>query len=230
MESTTINRGYLSKIVMMKLYQKGLKAIMKLLKKIIIIVSILLICTLIVFFFLNSKKEEKKPDNTNITIVEEENDISYDIKEGELDISDYNAVNSAIKVYLQKLNLNSMSYYGVGDDDDMVSIYSEDEKKQKIIDTLSKKYVADNSITTKNLTDYVETVDKELLFAPVEIKRIVPEGISEDEYASADMRTYIAKGIVVTSEYEFNRELYLIVNIDYVNRTFSLQPTEKKIQ
>ena len=104
----------------------------------------------------------------------------------------------------------------------MVSIYTDEEKKQKIIDTLSKDYIDSNEITIDNIGDYVQIVEQELLFAPVNIKSFRKTDSTVDE----NVITYAVEGIAVNTDYELVSELNLIVNIDYNNNTFSIEPTE----
>ena len=153
-----------------------------------------------------------------------EQEIEYDEKGyPEITRLEYETINRVIDIYLQKLNFQSVSYFGF-DNNERVSIYTDDEKKQNIIEVLSNEFVENNNITLDNINNYVDIVGQELYFAPIKIKNVTNELQSQN----INIKRYVANGIMLTTDYEHAKEITLIVNINYDNKVFSLEPVKNE--
>lgn len=187
---------------------------MDLKKKIEILMVILVILILIliaVFWYINNQTTENK-ENTNTLQIEFE-DVSSDVEK--IERAEYNIVSNAVTTYIQTLDMNNSRYFGQDESGNLIDIVSENEKMQFILNLLSSDYISQNNITTQNLQEFVETKEEQLIFVPIEMKKLADENIS----------TFVTYGIVENLNYELNDEVTLIVNIDFNNRTFSIEPT-----
>ena len=187
---------------------------MDLKKKIEILMVILVILILIliaVFWYVNNQTTENK-ENTNTLQIEFE-DVSSDVEK--IERAEYNIVSNAVTTYIQTLDMNNSRYFGQDESGNLIDIVSENEKMQFILNLLSSDYISQNNITTQNLQEFVETKEEQLIFVPIEMKKLADENIS----------TFVTYGIVENLNYELNDEVTLIVNIDFNNRTFSIEPT-----
>ena len=66
----------------------------------------------------------------------------------------------------------------------------------------------------------MDLLDEQLLVVPINMK-----GIS-----TGNVKTYVVQGIALNFEYELKKEFNIIVNMDYNNRTFSIEPTLEKYE
>lgn len=180
--------------------------------KIIIGIIVVIIVILIISIVLIQQREKNEQENAVTPGVELEN-IATERKE--IERTEYNIVNNAVTAYMQALNMNSSRYYGRDDSGNFVEIVTEDDKMGFIIDLLSSEYISQNNITTQNLEQYVDTKEEQMLFVPVQMKKLVDENVS----------TFVTYGIVENLNYELDSEVTLIVNVDFNNRTFSIEPT-----
>ncbi len=180
--------------------------------KIIIGIIVVIIVILIISIVLIQQREKNEQANAVTPGVELE-DITTERKE--IERTEYNIVNNAVTAYIQALNMNSSRYYGRDDSGNFVEIVTEDDKMGFIIDLLSSEYISKNNITTQNLEQYVDTKEEQMLFVPVQMKKLVDENVS----------TFVTYGIVENLNYELDSEVTLIVNVDFNNRTFSIEPT-----
>lgn len=183
---------------------------MKKLKKIIIIVSILILIVIVsIIFYLNSGNNITK-EQQNIT--EEETDFSEELLNGKIQRSEYNSIYSAINTYFQRLNLNDTSY-------DNTTI-SDNEKKQMIINLLSEEYIKENDISVENLEKKLEILQEKNTFLATQMKCVNEKNI----------KTYVISGYTQNIDYKYMKDICLIVNIDYQNSSFSIEPTNEKFE
>ena len=180
--------------------------------EIILVILVILILILIVAFWYINNQTPENTEKTNTLQIEFE-DVSSDVEK--IERAEYNIISNVVTTYIQTLDMNNSRYYGQDESGNLVEIVSEDEKMQFIVNLLSSDYISQNNITTRNLQEYVETKEEQLIFVPVEIKKLSEDNIS----------TFVTYGIVENLNYELNDEVTLIVNIDFTNRTFSIEPT-----
>ncbi len=131
---------------------------------------------------------------------------------------EYNAINNSISKYLQTLNINNSIYFGRGEDGEQISIVTDEEKKEKVINLLSENYISENKINVDTLERYIQLLKETVLYVPVQIKALTV----------GNTKTYVADVIIYDYNYKIKDEINLIVNIDYSNQTFSIEPTKNK--
>lgn len=189
------------------------------LKKWIIIITVALLIIMVILVLL--KKKEKNEEQNNI--IEEPFDIGNETyNKTEVSFKDYKIVNYCFQTYIDMLNTDSSRYYGRDENDEFTKIVSEEETKQNICDLLSENYIKGNDITTDNIDQYVN-ISKESQMAIITDIEIL--GGKEDSVIS-----YGINGLIIlTSDFSISNEVSIIVNIDYKNNTFSIEPTEKNI-
>lgn len=181
--------------------------------KILIAISIFLIITimLIILLIFNIKNKDNL-DQTQISIGDpgEEIDFSTTQVETVTEKIDYYTVRNCINQYLSYLNEDSSIYY-VGDE------MNTDMQKDYIYNLLSSEYKEKNNITIENLLSKINTVNQEQTFIPLKMKVLQKENVNK----------YIVYGVIQTTiDNEFIKECYMIVNLDYNNKTFSIEPIE----
>lgn len=183
---------------------------MKKLKLIIgMIIVIIIILVITILLIKNEGKEEEKSMVTPGIEIEDIQDETSEIERAE-----YNYINVAMSTYMQNLNLENSRYYGRNENNEYASIVEEDQKKEYILDLLSQNYISENNITIQNLDEYIETVDEQLIFVPTQLKRLINENV----------KTYVVSGIIENLNYQLIDEGVFIVNLDFTNRTFSIEP------
>ena len=184
-----------------------------LIKKLIIIFAVLLIVVLIVFAIVLSNHPEQ---GTQID-AEEQNIIEMTDQIEEEKMSKVEArekfyiVKQAVYSYYDTINTRNSIYYGYNDDGEMTKLYNENDK---ILNLLSKEYIQKNNITKDNIDNFIKKIDSKALFVPLEVK-----------YRGSDnLYKYAISGYITDLQYNILQNVYLIVNLDLNNGSFSIEP------
>ena len=180
-------------------------------KNIIIILSILMmtIIGIIIAIFIIKTNQE----NSNIDMEKPIEEVETPFEEPQkISRLEYNTVNTAVNRYIQIINKNNSAYAGIQD--------ANTKMNERIISLLSDSYIEKNKITTDNLQKYVSLENEQLLFVPLKIKMLTSDGV----------RTYKIEGLAENVKYESKGKKSFIVNIDYTNQTFSIEPTQSKYE
>lgn len=180
--------------------------------KIIIGIVILIIIILIVIIFLFKQKINEEEKEMVTPGLELEN---IGRENNKIERTEYNFVNVAMSAYMQNINLENSRYYGRNENNEYVSIVDESQKKEYILELLSESYISLNNITIENLEEYIDVVNEQLIFVPINMKKVVDENV----------KTYVVEGIIENINYQLYDEKVFIVNLDFDNRTFSIEPT-----
>ena len=174
------------------------------------ILAMLVICVLITY---KNKFKEKTEEYDSIGTTE-------DLKK-ELSTDEYFTVWSCIGIYLESINTENSSFYGVDNDGKYSKIIDDNEIKTIIYNLLSSEYIEDNEITISNIYSKITTFKENLLFAPLEIEKIYNNKVN----------TYYVHGIAESAnDYHMIQELHLIVNVDDENESFSIEILNDKPQ
>lgn len=191
-------------------------------KKIVIILTLLMLIIISIIIFLLIKNK----DNVQEIINSEEGDIGEQIQyntsqiEVVKDKEKFFTVENCVITYLDILNINNSSYYTTDENGNEIKIIEDEEINQNIIDILSKKYVNENNITTKNINQKIEIFKENLLFTPIEMKMIAEEKIEN----------YLVHGILANIDNKYIKDMYIIVNLNKENRVFSITPINEKYE
>lgn len=187
---------------------------MKKIKISIIILIILISISIVAIIILNKSNNEAtnnliKPQNVG-TIPETTETIDVQ------DESRYFTVVNCINEYLSKININNSAYYGRGENNEPILIVEEEDIKQNIYDLLSKKYIEENQIDLDNLNNFVEMTEEDSIFVPITI----------EQKAGENSTKYLATGIIQDLNNNYIDDLNIIVNLDTINSTYSIEPLE----
>lgn len=187
---------------------------METIKKSIIVISILIII-LIIFIFIFNKNINERDDK----IGDVGQEVSYESDEL-TEVTDnirFYTVNKCVYQYLDTINKQNSNYYGYNENGEYVSILDESEIKEKIYNLLGEEYISENKIQLNNVYEYVDDIKEKILFVPLKMKVIKKENVEK----------YVVYGIEQTIENKYLKDIYLVVNLDVSNQTFSIEPLKE---
>ena len=183
---------------------------------IMIIVIAIIIAITIGLLILNSNKDTENINlgtSSNNTQNENLNDEQQE-EEQKISTSKFYNIGKVVRTYLGALD---KSKYILSDGTN----YSDDESvKQYIFDMLSTEYIDKNNITVENVYDNVKDLQETVTFVPLNMK--LEQGLGVDKF--------LVYGDIVYMNSDKLEKLYLIVNIDNINNTFSIEPVNEKIE
>ena len=189
---------------------------MKNIKKYIIILCIIIVIIIISICVLTIKQKKSNDELKNIV-----SEIESPIEETkEINWTEYDTINFAVNRYVQTINANNSTYIELRQSEEENSVEVENQINQLILDMLSDTYIKNNEITNENLREKIPLESEQLVFIPLKAKKLIEE----------DIRTYVVDGIVQNIEYENKGERCYIVNVNYSNQTFSVEPSQKKYE
>lgn len=189
-------------------------------KKIVIILTLLMLIIVSIIIVLLVKNKDNVQEIIDSAEGDEGEQIQYNVTQIE-DVQDkekFFTVENCINTYLDILNINNSSYFTVDENGNEIKIMKDEEINQNIIDILSKKYVSQNNITTKNISQKIETFKEDLLFTPIEMKMIAEEKIEN----------YLVHGILANMDNKYIKDIYVIVNLNKEDRIFSITPINEE--
>ncbi len=182
-----------------------------------LIIGIAIIISLLVIIVGKGNKENQSngliAKNENL---EETQKIVTD--EERIEQYDFLVVSNCINSYLSGINQNSSSYYGRDENDNYTIVVEQEQINKNAYHLLSDEYIEKNAITLENVYNYVPEVKQNLMFIPLNMKLQKQENINK----------YKVYGYVTDLEYNFINYLYVIVNLDVKNKTFSIEPMNKQ--
>ena len=187
---------------------------MKFVKSFILGFLILIIVLVAVILFIVNNGNESSIDNQNVVSSDDEAEEGTD---GEfLDVSNYNnffEIRGYVNVYLSKVNMNSSIYKSQdGSTEDNSFIY------KGIIDLLSKEYVEKNNITINNVKSFINEINQNVIFIPLHMK---VRGLG-------NLSKYLVSGFLTDINSKYIGDFNVIVNVDFLNETFSIEPVLEK--
>ena len=94
------------------------------------------------------------------------------------------------------------------------------EKKQNLFNTISKKYIEENSIDMNNILEKLEQVENQLVFTATKIETIT----------AMDYQVYKVQGMIedTIDENKLLEDRFFIVSIDSNNATYNIYPLDKE--
>ncbi len=131
------------------------------------------------------------------------------------DPEEFFTVSSCVSQYLDFLNKNYEIYYGYDDNNNYTQITNPSEI---ILEVLSEKYIKEKNISKDNLQKYIQLFEDKVSFVPLKMRMI----------ENAEVQKYLVYGIIESLDNKYLRDMYLFVNLDGLNTTFSIEPIEKK--
>ncbi len=185
----------------------------ELVKKIIILSVIIIILILVSIIILVVNRYRP-----NVNIVKESNaEKTIEQKEIEEVIRDkeFYKVSNLVNIYLDTLNKNKYKSR------DGESFADSDQTKESIYSLLSEEYIDKNNITLNNLYKNVYDINDKINFVPIEMRVIEKFGINK----------YLVYGeaVNINNANIENKQIYIIVNIDEINETYSIEQINEDI-
>ena len=198
---------------------------MEKIKKILIILFIIVVVLILFIIFLLKKQSQ----DVNTNGVDDSNEFGEEVvleedNKGYTDVSDagtFFSVVDVVKRYekLYKLNIEyaSPEVY-INEDEYLLDIKNEEDRKNAIYNLLDKQYVKKNAITTSNIDKYVYNIDIDTIVLPKRMK--VKYG--------TECNTYIYEVYLIKDKDVQNK--YFIVRTNNSSQTFSLEFINKEVE
>ncbi len=186
-------------------------------KKLKIFIVILIILILLVIGVLISTKWQEKVEIENeINEGDAGEEVLIDTTKIEkvTDKSRFFSVKNSVQQYLDEINDNNDKYFGFNENNEYTKVVDEQTINENRLNLLSTKFIEDNNITINNLNDYIETLDEKVIFDALEMRYIKGE----------EIENYIVYGIMTSLNNEYLGDMYIIVNVDRNEKTFSIEP------
>ena len=182
-----------------------------------IVILIILVIILLLIMLINKRKNnaenvyEKPYDPGDYT----DNDIR-------ISFNDYYIIKYCFQTYIDTLNTESSNYYTRDENNKYIKFVEDSQIEQKIYNLLSESYINDNKITLDTVYKYVDTTkEKEMAI----VTKVQDKTIDE----STSVKSFLVEGLQVPiTDMNKAKQIYLIVNIDYKNKTFSIMPVSDK--
>lgn len=202
------------------------------LKKIKIIVCILVVFIVVIMFwllFIIRKGENLSNEEENLTemsqeeyveIFEEEGDYTFSRNQNaEISRDDYAGLQNCVKQYLEVINVNNSVYYGYNEEGNYVRVIDNKTISNRIYNLLSKDYIEKNSIEKDYAIGNVNVLNELFLYSIVEAEKL-----------NTDVVKSFAAHVLVQAmdDYSLLQNIYIIVNMDEDNMTFSVEPLENR--
>ena len=185
----------------------------KILKKIIILTIIIII--IIVGLLIYIKQQNNNNSELETSEVDEHEDTTFDYMVTE-DYVEFYTMSDCVSTYIDMLNVKRYSYYGYDSDGNYTIVVSDEEINENIYNLLSEEYIENNEITIDNLRDKIEVFDRIVNFTPLNMMVSVEENTEK----------YLIYGILTDTEINLVNEIYIFVNWDVSNNTFSIEPID----
>ena len=132
-------------------------------------------------------------------------------------------VEQCISSYLDTININNSSYYMYDESGNQEKSVDENEI---ILNLLTKEYTSKNNITKDNIENYVDKLDKDVFFVPLQMKYI----------NSGDIYQYAMIGYITDFDYNIIKEVGFKVNLDMSatktgnsDLSFTIEPINEEI-
>ena len=189
----------------------------KLIKKLIIIVVIIILVIVSIIIGLIIFENYSKKHDANI--IDDQENYAEEVEEQTTDLTenDFYTVNNYISQYFDVLNKNNSSYFGIDDNGEEIKVVSDDEIKTEILNLLSTEYINKNNITINNVYDFVDDIEEDVNFVPIDMAL---------KSSNSQVQQFVVSGLLENINYNIIKVKYLIVNLDTVNSTYSVEPLE----
>lgn len=187
----------------------------KIKKLIFILLLILFIAIIIVLTILISNKKTEVEKYIAIDMNEE-----YIEGNDDLYFYEYIDIKACLQIYVDRLNKNNFIYYEMNEDGEYAKS-SNIVQEEMIYNLLSENYIKNNNITINNIYNYINIISEKKTVIPIKIDKVTDE--------SSNVQTYMVKSIVISTNNKENYYyMYILINIDSNNTTFSIEPVKEE--
>lgn len=193
-----------------------------LIKKLIILFSIIIVVVVIIIIIVNNNKspnEEIMMEDESVRKVVEEEKEKLEGVEGRERIY---MIQQCISSYLSIINTNNSSYYMYDENGNQQKFVNENDR---ILNVLSKEYINENNITTENVDNYIQKLDSDVFFVPLQMRHI----------NHGNVYKYIMSGYIADIDYNIIQNIAFIVNFDMSGTetgddvVFSIEPIYEEV-
>lgn len=186
---------------------------MKRLQSMIIVIASIIVILIISIIIIKKNVGNRVELANNISNDEVSNNATENdfIQSDKISRLEYTVVSKAATTYIQTINKNNSMYLDINSNNET----QYEERNKYILNLLSQSYITKNKINNNNLEQHIKLLEEQLFFVPLIMKRV----------QSGEVKTYVVEGITINMSYEFKGKSTLIINIDYENKTFSIEPT-----
>lgn len=180
----------------------------KILISMIIVIIIIIVITILLLIF-NNKKNKGSLSIDEISTVQPKDD-SDKIEEIN-EITYYNVVMQVRKFYGIINRSNYMNREGIS--------FAEDENvKRSIYNLLSDEYISRENIIVDSVYEHIPEINEATTFIAIDIKR----------KENGNIEKFLVQGVqIVASDTKKDEDVSFFVNIDSVNKTFSIEPIKQ---
>ena len=190
---------------------------MKRLEKIItiVVIIIVLLITMILYNKFHIKQQEARQaeigdEGEKTELKSELDDVTDRIK--------FFTVANCVQKYLDYLNKENDSYYRIDEQANKEFIIEQNEINENIFQLLSQEYIKENKVSVEKVFSYVDDISQKIVFIPMKMKVLRNSTVDQ----------YVVYGIEEDTNNKFIRYLYIIINMDNSNSTFSVEPINKE--
>ena len=188
---------------------------MKKIKYFIIGIIVCIVAIIVVIISTNVKNRKEHPEEYHYT---DENTISDESRAHLSYLETLNKVNNpddfftvvnCVNQYITAINRLNITNKNATEE-------VKSNLRNNIYKMLSKEYISNNDITQDNVNNYIDDVSDTAYFIP-----LIAKSIQNNDSSTT---RYIVYGIEEDINYKFLRELYIIINTDNINGTYSIEP------
>lgn len=183
-------------------------------KKIPIIICVIIILIIAILACIVAINKTKTDNVNNIAV---ENTNTKEIQ-NVTDRNKFYTVSNCVSQYLNEINKNNTRYYGTTEEGKYGKVVEEEYIKQNIYNLLSKEYIDKNNITIDNVYNHIDNIVEQVIFTPIKMNSV----------SGSKIEKYIVYGFVGNLDYKFIKEIYIVINLDIENQTFSIEPINYK--
>ncbi len=197
----------------------------KVMLALVLTVCIILLALLLIIMNINKPGEGSREGIENFVpneMSEEEYEQMYEEdgdyfvkrnKEAHITKQEYNGAKVCVQQYVDLLTKTNASNYDENGN----------RSKEKIYQVLDKQYIENNNITEENVLEKVKEVEKSVLLTIIEMNNLK----QNQEENSQQVESLAVHALLQSiQDYSIVQDIYLIVQIDKTNLTFSIQPLE----
>lgn len=182
----------------------------------IFILLILIIITISLIIYLNNS--EKYRNTMDLNQIDNSQEAIKEL-ERVSNKKEYLRVKQCLNNFVSTINQNSSIYYGYDINNNYTIIAEQDVINTNLYSVLSSEYINKNSITIVNANNFVYEIKKDCFYIPIDIY---------EKNKNLNVKIYAVYGVIVDTDYNPMAQSYLILNIDEINNTFSVEQLKNK--
>ncbi len=185
---------------------------------ILIVITILIILLVTVLLLVNrnsNEKEEQESNNIQNVIKDEIITSEKDITQGEII-----KVKACLSNYLSVINKRNPVYYTINSKGEEILAVDRESITENIIALLDTTYIKKNTVTSKNVFNYVDDINTNVIVDILQIRR----------YMNSNSYQYAVYCIIQDNDNNLIKKAYYNVYIDMNTNAFGVEPILSHIE